>query len=321
MRKVKTLVVGAGAGGLGAAAWLKSHGEDFLVVDASNGLPLNMHNGVHYLHSIPELPFHTEMKKITLTDGILDSGRIYHTPNLEFSLKYSEKVREIQHPSSIMEIGKDSSVFMPKSNSMNELMNDCYEFSGVENFIFGFRLIGIKKEHKFARFQNGEDFVDVVYENLISTVPLDKMRDLIGDPISESLSLKSSPVYIANYKVERIVPNWMINLYVPDLKTPVYRASILNGICSVESIRELNEHELHSVRDLLNMFHIADGAPEKFTWWTGKVISISVDDREMIERELKKFGIHLVGRFATWNRKLLVDTTINQAKLLVESLV
>jgi hypothetical protein len=49
----------------------------------------------------------------------------------------------------------------------------------------------------------------------------------------QELKLEAVPIYITNYKVEKIVPNWMINLYIPDPNTPVYRASILNGICSV----------------------------------------------------------------------------------------
>lgn len=319
--KVKNLIIGSGAGGLGAAVWLKHFGRSFTVFDSAKELPSNLHNGVHYLHSEPVLPFDTEIKRITLTDGILDGGRIHHQPNLEFSLKYSEKVREIQHPSSIMEIGKHSSVFMPKSNTMNTLLTKCYDFAGRGNFYYGNFLKEIDSEKRIARFDYKETTFEVGYENLISTVPLDKMRMMMPNGIPASLSLKYSPIYIANYKIEKIVPNWLINVYIPDERTPVYRASILNGICSVESIRELNEHELHSVKDLLNAFHLTDDPAEKFTWKTGKVISISVDDRQMVENELKMKGIYLVGRFATWNRKLLVDSTIAQAKLIVETIM
>ena len=127
-------------------------------------------------------------------------------------------------------------------------------------------------------------------------------------------------MHITNYKVEKIVPNWMINLYVPDPLTPVYRASILNGVCSVESMRSLTEEEILTTRNLLSMFHLTEDTPETFTWNTGKVISISKDDREKVLEELHQHRIYQIGRFGLWNRKLLVDSTINQAKEVVRFL-
>lgn len=326
-KKVDTLIVGAGAGGLGAACWLKKYAADFMVVEGAKELPKNMQNGVHYLHSIPELPFETNLKKITLTDGILETEgmqtNIISKPSLKHALDYSEKVREIQHPSSIMEIGKEDSVFMPKSNSMNELMKEMYDYSGEDKFVFGKCLNVVDTEKHIAFFRDketDEEFV-VEYKNLISTIPLDKFRVLVKNEFVNSLELKCVPVFIANYCVEKIVPNWMINLYIPDKNFPIYRASILNGICSVESTRELRESEMWQARDLLSMFHIVDCAPEKFTWWTGKVVSISTDDRVKLIEEMKKLDIYLVGRFARWDRKLLVDTTINQAKEVVNEIM
>lgn len=323
IKKVKTLIVGSGAGGLGAACWLKEKDPDFLVVEFNKELPSNMHNGVHYLHSIPELPFDSQLKKITLTDGVLQDGTIYHEPSLIHALEYSEKVREIQHPSSIMDIGRETSVFMPKDNSLNGLMKDMYDYSGEDKFAFGKVLNAVDTDKRIAYFRDvttDEEFV-VEYENLISTIPLDKFRKMIHNSFVDSLELKCVPVYITNYCVEKIVPNWMINLYIPDKFSPVYRASILNGICSVESVRELRESEMWQVRDTLSMFHLVDCVPEKFTWWTGKVVSISIDDRNKLDEEMNKMGIYLVGRFARWDRKLLVDSTINQSKDVVDEII
>jgi hypothetical protein len=334
-QKVKTLIIGAGAGGLAAACWLRKKGyvmhdsdgepvfnHDFMVAEYAKELPSNMHNGVHYLHSEPNLPFDTKLKRITLTDGVICDEEILHEPSLKHALEYSEKVREIQHPSSIMDIGKETSVFMPRDNSLNELMKDMYNYAGPENFEFGLALTKIDSEKKIAQFYNEAGLaVEIEYENIISTIPLDKLRGMIENEFVKNLQLKCVPVYITNYCVEKIVPNWMINLYVPDKNSPVYRASILNGICSVESIRELRESEMWQVRDLLSMFHLSDCKPEKFTWWTGKVISISIDERAKLDEEMSKLNIHLVGRFARWDRKLLVDSTINQAKEVVDKIL
>ncbi len=335
--KVDVLIIGAGVGGLGAACWMNKksyaglkfgkevHSHNFMVAEGSESLPMNLQNGVHYLHSEPLLPFKPDLKRITLTDGVLCGDEIIHKPSLIHALEYSEKVREVQHPSSIMEIGKETSVFMPKSNSMNELMQEMYDYAGKENFEFGCWLTELDTENKIATFkkvENGESvFYKVEYNHLISTAPLDKFRKLINDEFINSVSLTCAPVHITNYKVEKIVPNWMINLYIPDKNSPIYRASILNGVCSVESIRPLGNGETWQARDLLSMFHLVDEDPQKFTWNTGKVISISIDDREKILEILSKVNIHLVGRFARWDRKLLIDSTIDQAKNIVDKII
>jgi hypothetical protein len=265
-----------------------------------------------------------------LTDGVLcETDReftIVHKPTLIHALEYSEKVREIQHPSSIMEIGKEDSVFMPKSNSMNDLMYQMYDYAGHENFAFNYWLGGFKDldtDHKSAWFKNANGEIQIVgFENAICTIPLDKLLPMLVFPRIMELQLKlnCAPVHVSNFAIEKIVPNWMINLYVPHKDSPVYRASILNGICSVESIRPLRNGEQWQVRDLLSMFHLSEEDPKCFTWNTGKVISISIDERHRLDEEINKLDIYLVGRFARWDRKLLVDTTINQAKEVVEKI-
>jgi len=314
-------VLGAGAGGLGAACWLKEKGIEFMCVEGLDSVPANMHNGVHYLHSIPSLPFDAKIKSITLTDGILFEEKIYHEPNLSFSLKYSEKVREIQHPSSIMDIGKHDKVYMPENNSLNKLVEDMYENAGKENFHFGYWFKGLDLKKKSAAFEKQGELFFVEYEQLISTIPLDRFRASIENEFINNLQLNCNPVYVTNFKVEKIVPNWMINLYIPNSNTPIYRASILNNVCSVESIRELKKGEQYCVREILEMFHLIDEDPEYYTWKTGKVLSISIDDRMKLVEKLKELSIYSIGRFGLWNRKLLVDSTINQAKLVVEHLI
>ena len=73
------------------------------------------------------------------------------------------------------------------------------------------------------------------------------------------------------------------------------------------------------VKDSLSMFHIGD-LIEKYTWETGKVISISIQEREKIVDELHHRSIYSIGRFGLHNRKLLVDSTIHQAKKAVDSI-
>lgn len=317
--KVRVLVLGSGSGGLGAASWLKYYNEDFMVVDGCSELPLNLHNGVHYLHTIPKLPFQSDIRKITLTDAILNDDKMYDRPSLKFALQYSEKTGEIQRPSSIMSVGKEDTAYMPASHTLNTLLMEMYEFAGKDNFHFGWWFRDIDSERKVAKFQKEGEIIEVEYEHIISTIPLDKMPKF-GNKFFEQLKLECNPIYVANYKVNGIVPNWMINIYIPDLRTPIYRASLLNGICSTESIKELTEHDTHKVADFLNMFHLNFDSIERYSWKTGKVISISKDDREKLVEILKSHQIYSIGRFGLWNRKLLIDSTINQSKAVVEYL-
>jgi len=320
--KINTLVIGAGAGGLGAGCWLKAEKVPFLIVEGSDGVPHNLNNGVHYLHSIPDLPFQADIKSILLTDGILEHGEIHSKPTLMHSLKYSEKVREIQHPSSIMDVGKETEVFMPSSNSANQLIDDMANDIGADNFMFGWWLYSLNVNDKIAVFtRNGNtECLEVGYENLISTIPLNVIRVYFNSEFINTLKLQSSPVYITNFKVENIVPNWLINLYVPERYSPVYRASILNNICSVESMKELDDRDVRNVLDMFFMFRI-DGLIERYTWSTGKVISINSDDRSKLVELLANKNIYQIGRFGLWNRKLLIDSTIYQAKQVVKHIV
>ena len=71
MKQIETLVIGAGIGGLAAAAELKSKGKDFIVIEKSNSLPLNLANGLHYLHSIDfGTPFEFQYKTCVMSEQI-----------------------------------------------------------------------------------------------------------------------------------------------------------------------------------------------------------------------------------------------------------
>lgn len=316
-------------GGLGAACWLKQYGEEFVVVDGGKELPRNLHNGVHYLHNIPYLPFKTEIKSITLTDGILEHGEIHNSPNLMHSLKYSAKVREIQHPSSIMDVGKNKEVFIPKTNTINSLIDQMAEYIGSDNLIFDYWLKNIDTEKKIAYFRKEiatmdtleiQEELSIYYENIITTIPLDILGTVLDNKLINSLELKTMPVYITNFKVIDIVPNWLINLYIPERYSPIYRASILNNVCSIESMKELDKFDIKNAIDMFFMFSLIPESAEKYTWQTGKIVSISMDDRMKVVETLKENSTYSLGRFGLWNRKLLMDSTINQAKEVVEFL-
>ena len=318
MLKTDILIIGVGVGGLAAGSWLtKYEFDNFMVFDKNEEVPKNLHNGVHYLHTEPELPFDFELKEVTLTDGILDrklNGNpvIKDKADLLDMLIYSEKVREIQHPSSIMEIGKRPHVYLPESNNLNDMIEAMEDFIEPHHFMMGWELIKIIPEDKMAIFSKGEENLGVKYKHCINTSPLDKVLPYF----KIKKELEAFPVHITNFKVEKIVPNWMINLYIANKDTPMYRASVLNGICSVESVKPLSAREISSAINFLNVFHIY-GDSLSYTWETGKVKSISTDERSDITEMFKKEEFYSIGRFGLWNRQLLVDSTIWQAKHVV----
>lgn len=318
MEKIEVIVMGAGVGGLGAGSWLKNKGLQFKIIDPGKTIPMNLHNGVHYLHSIPHLPFEHNIDSITLTDAILDGGKFYHEPNLQHSLDYSEKVRDIQHPSSIMDVGKNKSVYMP-SGDCNSLIKKMVQYIGDENIQLNSWISHIDKDSKVVTIQSPKGVTDYEYDQIISTIPLDKMMDLL-DISHPDIDFIHNSIHITNYKVSNIVPNWLINLYIPSKEISIYRASILNGICSVESVQELSETEISKrIPSLLHMFdfNLASKATT-YEWKNGKIMSISRQQRESIIKALHVYGIYQIGRFGLWNRKLLIDSTINQSFFVVE---
>lgn len=318
--KYKYIVIGAGAGGLGAAAWLKEYKQDFVVIEGMKELPINLQNGVHYLHSKPNLPFDAKLKEITLTDGVIDpDGRVRHTATLNDALDYSLKVREVQHPSSILDIGKRDFVYLPSSNTMNTMLEESYKFAGTENFQFGWWLNSIDPLKKIVEVVQGDDKQIIEYEYLISSLPLNLLLKALGTTRWGEVQFTSNPIEVANFPVNKIVPNWLINLYIPDLNCVAYRASILNNAISLESVQSLKKPEiLPGLKKLLGNFDIDFDKPEHYTWKTGKIISISTDVRREIVSYLDEQSIYSLGRFGLWNRKLLVDSTINQADKIVK---
>ena len=306
--KYRTIILGAGVGGLASACWLRHTKEDFLVVERLKKIPMNLHNGVHYLHSIPSLPFDAKLKKITLTDGVLADGKIRHKPELQDALQYSEKVRSIQHPSSIFEIGKRTSVFIPKSNNMNDYIEKMADYIG-DHFLLGQEVIKIDLNFKQIVVNNRI----IGFDNLISTIPLDKFFQLSDDKLFQNIKFSCTPINILNFKVEKIVPNWLINLYVPDPKQKVYRLSILNNVASIESIDKILKTEFGQIKELFNMFYLNINGSKNYMWKQGKIVSIDIDTRAKILNHFINLKTFPIGRFGLWNNKLLIDATINQA--------
>ena len=310
MKKSKYFIFGAGVGGLACGARLKEKGiEDFLIIDKCPSLPLNLHNGVHYLHSNDfGTPFPFELKKIQATEEVWDprTDTFKKTSQIPEMIEYSMKIMGLRHPSSIMDPGnRNWDTYLPISNNLNDLIQGYYNYIGKEHFVFNeeISLIIVPRKNK-----------------IISTLPLPLMYSLCK--FEKEYEFKNSPIYITNYKTENIVANWLIGIYISDPKFPPHRLTILNNIISMESIRPMTYEDEVIVKYHLERYFDYDlKTKESYTWETGRIWGLAKEERENVMNKFAKCNIHLVGRFARWDGKLLIDSTILQAKEVVDSLL
>ena len=320
--KYKHLILGGGIGGLATGAALLRAGEDnFLIVEGQDSLVMNLHNGVHYMHDVEglNLPFDFRWKKIPLTEQIWwpTKNKWSFEADLEDIIRYSEKAMGVSQPNSIMAVGKTKEVWIPKSNNMNDLISgfDTYINKGHDKTLYKTWLEEIDIGEKIAFFRSGNETVQIEYENIISTVPLNKIIGICKkEPFTE---FTFQTIFIRNYEVRGISSDWFINVYVPDPLVNYYRYSVLNKTLSVESTKKLTnksgENYLSTMFDLSHTF-------TEYEWKTGKIISIGRDERGRYIDEFSKHNIYLIGRFGLFNRKLLMHSTIKQANKVVKYL-
>ena len=317
MIKTKFIIIGSGIGGLATGAKLKAEGEnDFMIIDKQTSLPKNLHNGLHYLHSLDfEIPFPFEFKKVILTEEIWDTKTNTFKKNATIPemFEYSKKIMEnLRHPSSIMDPGKKTEVWIPEKNNMDDLIEGFYNYIGKEHFVFGTCSTEIDTEKKEIICLNNT----FEYDYLISTIPIGKLYGLCG--MKCPFELKQKTLYITNYKAENIVPNWLIVLYMSDPKFPPYRISVFNKIISMESLFELSYENEIIIKYLIgDLFDYDLNTKNTFAWETGRIFGLQKYERTEIIETFKNKDIHLTGRYALWNGKLRMDSTAKQAQEII----
>ena len=323
LMKVKTLIIGAGVGGLAAGAFLKQNGEeDFLIVEKQSSVPNNLSNGLHYLHDTNfQLPFKMDFKKCLLTETVWDTrnNTFKDRATLPEAFEYSKKVMDnLRHPSSILDPGKRDCVWIPESNDMNEMIAKFEQYIGTEKFIFMNPVHSIDSMHRTATLGNGEM---IEYENIISTAPAPSLAKMLGGE-AELSRFKQKELFITNYKTNNIVPNWMIVLYMSDPKFPPYRISCFNNIISLESMAEIQHDDEVVIKYIIGeLFDYDLESKSQYKWETGRIFGINKIERKNMVDYLTGMNIFPIGRFGLWNGKIRIDDTIEQAQRVVSTLV
>lgn len=324
--KNKIVIVGAGVGGLAAGAALKERGvEDFVIIDSSPSLPANLHNGLHYLHTVDwPRPFPFSFRKITATEQIWDpkTDAFSQEAKLPDAFAYSLKVMGLRHPSSILDVGRRQwTTNLPESNDMNDLLRAYEEYIGPEHFWFGSKIERLNTHDRmFGISYKLDGKCELEYEQLITTAPLNEWFKTCSLETEHELVYK--PVFVTNYKNNKIVPNWLIGLYISDADFPPYRVTALGDVLSLESLRELTTEDEHLVRYHLGRhFNYELSSVSRYEWKTGRIWGLSPSQRDVVVDRFKQYGIHLLGRFGRWDGKMVMDSTIVQAQQIVNKIL
>jgi hypothetical protein len=322
---IKYLVIGSGIGGLSAGAELKRLGiEDFKIVDQCQSVPLNLHNGVHYLHSIDfKLPFEFEFQEIRSKEQIWHPiGNIWkNEADIPEINEYGIKAFDVRHPSSIQDPGsRNWKTFVPLSNNMNDLLSGFYSYIGEEHFEFGAKLSSIDKEIGVAYFEKEGSNWSMEYEFVVSTVPLNCLDGFCQIKIDKPLEHRT--VFVTNYKTTGIIPNWLISIYIPDKEFPPYRITLLNNIISMESGRKLTLEDEHIIKYHLGRHYDYEiDTKNEYEWSTGRIWGLRPWERKKIMDEFNECSIYPIGRYGQWNGKLVMDSTITQAQEVINKII
>lgn len=320
------LILGCGVGGLTTACELLRHRRTgVLLVDAEPTLPAHLGNGVHYLHDDNlDLPFEFKSKEIPHTEELWDpSTDVFRkeafVPDL---MKYSLKVGEVRYPGSLYALGKrDWKTVVPVSNNTNDLLHDLRDYAVAQGaaFEFGTKLVKLDPGRRVAYFVRDKFEIEVYYEHLFSTMPLPRLEELAGAKPAANYSQK--PIHISNYETEKIVPDWLVLLYISDPEFLPFRITLLNGTISMESMELLDPGAETWVWHHLKRHFDYKPSGSKFVWKTGRIRGLDSKSREKVIADFAAVNIHLLGRYGTWNQSLEMVGTIRQAQQAVRRLL
>lgn len=272
MKHYEFVIVGGGLSGLLTALKLNELGKSALLIEQN---PDVLMSGT-YLSA-----FYTREKipiKGLKQDPIQVEYRIdpaFQGDSIQASTAYSETVYQEMLPVSISEKKESGWILDFKSvkNAWSHINSDSF---------FNTKIKHIDLFEKKMYF----DWHCIKYDYLFTTIPLLSFVHLYYHPSHHSLqAFRSKPIWIKSEPNKNLNPN-MIITYFPDL--PIYRSTEFNNIITWESITEQKGWK--------KIPH-------------GKLYENS---NTYLKRLLQYYGVHLIGKFANWQRHYLITDSIRE---------
>jgi len=229
-----------------------------------------------------------EFRRVTVRKAIWSQGG-YCAPNIALANAYSAKV--------IGRIANDRSI---------------WNLDPVERWIAPDDLHAQLVANVGARISWGVDFdlegaASRATCKIISTIPLPATLKKLSEPYGDGLAFESAPITVRRYRVADC--DVFQTIYVPDIDTPLYRASITGDILIAESIGEalpleVEQALLEAIFGFEDRFAPIESTKQRY----GKIAPISATARRaLLLRLTEHHGIYSLGRFATWRNVLLDD--------------
>lgn len=147
-----------------------------------------------------------------------------------------------------------------------------------------------------------------VQRPIISTIPMQRILDLVGVNLPENIEFKHSPIRVQRFRVRN--SDVFQTIYYPSHNTAAYRASLTGDLLIVESVDD-PKYRAVDLDDIFRSFGIRselEVIDVNHRQSYGKIAPIDEPTRRFaIEWLSQNQGIYSLGRFATWRNILLDD--------------
>lgn len=243
-----------------------------------------------------------ECKKATVRKGIWYDG-MYVRPNITLANMYSRKVGVGYVDRSIWNTAEGERYIPPRDLQAR-----------LENRIERGRIT-------FLHEAGAKELLEK--ENpKISTIPMPAMVKMVEDYMPKALQTEI-PLFIASpiYTLRFAIPDADLHqtVYFPQLDNPVYRASVVENVLIVESIRELTPTTIP--KELFDAFFLFESELELIDYGVqnfGKIAPLPDETwrRAFIGWLSDEFNIFSLGRFATWRPDVMIHDIIKDVQVI-----
>lgn len=247
-----------------------------------------------------------KFQEVQVRKSIWYENREYRLPDIRFTNMYSRKVADGYFDRSIVNLETVRRWIAPEDFHV-QMLKKC---NGRVRF--GYKIAELDKDYILVH-RAGADHESPMKRQgpIISTVAMPIMAKILHleSPINFQAGKK---VYVIRYRVKNA--NLNLSMYYPSPQTPVYRASVMKDVLSIEMVEELRPKDggvVHYEEEVLNSLGI-DSSDITYLDEGSQLgkISYNVDERlrkNWVYRLTAEHWIYSLGRFAIWKNILQDD--------------